>query len=64
MSTYVSQNEDHRAPTTTHRYGERRQLRGVANMTRKGEIDFLRIAEEIQLRPEVDVYPLDQVNRA
>jgi propanol-preferring alcohol dehydrogenase len=44
-------------------WGER-QLRSVANMTRQDGIDFLRIAEEIQLRPEVDLYPIDQINHA
>ncbi len=44
-------------------WGER-QLRSVANMTRQDGRDFLRIAEEIQLKPQVDIYSLDQVNQA
>jgi len=44
-------------------WGER-QIRSVANMTRDDARDFLRIAAEIQLRPQVTVFPLDQANEA
>ncbi|HEY1262434.1 MAG TPA: zinc-dependent alcohol dehydrogenase family protein [Terriglobales bacterium] len=44
-------------------WGER-QLRSVANMTRDDARDFLKLAAEIQLRPKVTAYPLDQVNEA
>lgn len=44
-------------------WGER-QIRSVANMTRADACDFLRIAGEIGIRPNVTVYPLDQVNEA
>jgi propanol-preferring alcohol dehydrogenase len=44
-------------------WGER-QIRSVANMTRADARDFLRIAGEIGIRPNVTVYPLDQVNEA
>jgi alcohol dehydrogenase, propanol-preferring len=44
-------------------WGER-QLRSVANMTRQDGRDFLRIAEEIQLTPPVQTFPLAQVNQA
>jgi len=44
-------------------WGER-QLRSVANMTRSDARDFLRIAAEIGLRPEVTTFPLDQANQA
>lgn len=44
-------------------WGER-QLRSVANMTRSDARDFLQIAAEINLRPKVTVFPLDQANEA
>jgi propanol-preferring alcohol dehydrogenase len=44
-------------------WGER-QLRSVANMTRADARDFLQIAAEINLRPKVTVFPLDQANEA
>lgn len=44
-------------------WGER-QLRSVTNMTRDDARDFLRIADEIRLRPEVTAFPLDQANEA
>ncbi len=44
-------------------WGER-QLRSVANMTRSDARDFLQIAAEIGLRPQVTVFPLDQANEA
>ena len=44
-------------------WGER-QLRSVANMTRSDARDFLQIAAEINLRPKVTTFPLDQANEA
>ena len=44
-------------------WGER-QLRSVTNMTRVDARDFLQIAAEIGLRPQVTVFPLDQANVA
>jgi len=44
-------------------WGER-QLRSVANMTRADARDFLQIAAEINLRPRVTVFPLEQANEA
>ncbi len=44
-------------------WGER-QLRSVANMTRADARDFLQIAAQINLRPRVTVFPLDQANEA
>ena len=44
-------------------WGER-QIRSVANMTRNDARDFLQIAAEINLRPKITVFPLDQVNEA
>ncbi len=44
-------------------WGER-QIRSVTNMTRADARDFLKIATEINLRPKVTVFPLDQANEA
>jgi propanol-preferring alcohol dehydrogenase len=44
-------------------WGER-QIRSVANMTRRDARDFLQTAAEIGLRPKVTVFPLDQANQA
>lgn len=44
-------------------WGER-QLRSVTNMTRSDARDFLQIAGEIALRPQVTVFPLDRANDA
>ncbi len=44
-------------------WGER-QIRSVANMTRADARDFLRLAAEIRLTPQVTVFPLDQANQA
>jgi len=44
-------------------WGER-QLRSVANMTRSDAADFLDLAAEIGLKPQVTVFPLDQANEA
>ncbi len=44
-------------------WGER-QLRSVANMTRQDGRDLLRVAEQIQLTPPVQTFPLEQVNQA
>jgi propanol-preferring alcohol dehydrogenase len=44
-------------------WGER-QLRSVTNMTRSDARDFLQIASEINLRPKVTAFPLDQANEA
>ena len=44
-------------------WGER-QMRSVANMTREDGRDFLRVAEEIQLKASVETFPLEQINQA
>lgn len=44
-------------------WGER-QIRSVANLTRQDAVDFLRVAGEIGIRPEVVAYSLDEVNEA
>jgi propanol-preferring alcohol dehydrogenase len=44
-------------------WGER-QIRSVANMTRDDARDFLAVAADIGLRPNVTAFPLDQANEA
>lgn len=44
-------------------WGER-QIRSVTNMTRQDGRDFLRVAAEIGLKPEVQTFALEQVNEA
>lgn len=44
-------------------WGER-QIRSVTNMTRADARDFLHLAAEIKLQPEVTSFPLDQANEA
>jgi len=44
-------------------WGER-QIRSVANMTRADARDFLQLAGEIGIKPQVQVFPLDQANDA
>ncbi len=44
-------------------WGER-QIRSVANMTRADARDFLALAAEINLKPKVTVFSLDQANEA
>ncbi len=44
-------------------WGER-QIRSVANMTRDDARDFLQLAGEIGITPQVQVFPLDQANEA
>ncbi len=44
-------------------WGER-QIRSVANMTRQDARDFLAIAQELKLRPQVAVFSLEDANKA
>jgi propanol-preferring alcohol dehydrogenase len=44
-------------------WGER-QLRSVANMTRQDARDFLQLAHDLKIRPEVVAFPLADANRA
>jgi propanol-preferring alcohol dehydrogenase len=44
-------------------WGER-QIRSVANMTRQDARDFLKIAHDLDIRPQVTVFPLEEANRA
>jgi alcohol dehydrogenase, propanol-preferring len=44
-------------------WGER-QIRSVANMTRQDARDFLQLAAEIGIKPQVQIFSLDQANQA
>jgi propanol-preferring alcohol dehydrogenase len=44
-------------------WGER-QIRSVANMTRQDARDFLQLATQIDIQPQVQTFPLDQANEA
>jgi propanol-preferring alcohol dehydrogenase len=44
-------------------WGER-QIRSVANMTRQDARDFLKIAHDLRIRPNVKVFSLDEANQA
>ncbi|HEX3373205.1 MAG TPA: zinc-dependent alcohol dehydrogenase family protein [Edaphobacter sp.] len=44
-------------------WGER-QIRSVANMTRNDARDYLALAAEIKIKPQVQIFPLDQANQA
>ncbi|HTC76116.1 MAG TPA: zinc-dependent alcohol dehydrogenase family protein [Edaphobacter sp.] len=44
-------------------WGER-QIRSVANMTRQDARDYLRLAAEIKIKPQVQTFRLDQANQA
>ena len=44
-------------------WGER-QIRSVANMTRQDARDYLQLAAEINIKPQVQTFPLDHANEA
>jgi propanol-preferring alcohol dehydrogenase len=44
-------------------WGER-QIRSVANMTRNDARDYLQLAAEIGIKPQVNIFPLNQSNEA
>jgi propanol-preferring alcohol dehydrogenase len=44
-------------------WGER-QIRSVANMTRQDARDFLKIAHDLNMRPRVTAFSLDDANQA
>jgi alcohol dehydrogenase, propanol-preferring len=44
-------------------WGER-QIRSVANMTRQDARDFLAVAQELKIHPQVVVFPLQDANKA
>ena len=41
-----------------------KEIKSVANITRKDVVDFLEIAAGIPLKPEIQVYPFEQANQA
>ncbi|MDH7513096.1 MAG: zinc-dependent alcohol dehydrogenase family protein [Clostridiales bacterium] len=41
-----------------------KEIRSVANVTRADVAEFLELAAEIPLKPEVEVYPLEEANKA
>ncbi len=41
-----------------------KEIKSVANVTRKDIVDFLKIAEKIPIRPEVQEYSLEDANKA
>jgi propanol-preferring alcohol dehydrogenase len=44
-------------------YGER-TMRSVANYTRQDAVEFLRLAVEVPVRTQIEVYPLEEANAA
>jgi propanol-preferring alcohol dehydrogenase len=44
-------------------WGER-QIRSVANMTRKDATDFIQLAHDLKITPRVTIFPLAQANDA
>ncbi len=47
----------------THLWMEK-EIKSVANVARRDVIEFLRLAAEIPIKPEVQTYPLEEANRA
>jgi propanol-preferring alcohol dehydrogenase len=41
-----------------------KEIKSVANVTRADVAEFLKLAAEIPIRPEVELYPLEEANRA
>ena len=41
-----------------------RQVRSVANLTRRDGLEFLKLAPEVGIRPEVESFPLERANEA
>ena len=52
-----------RCDYTTHLWMEK-EIKSVANVTRRDVIEFLKVAAEIPIRPEIQEYPLEDANRA
>jgi len=47
----------------THLWMEK-EIKSVANVTRADVSEFLKLAAEIPIRPEAEIYPLEEANRA
>lgn len=43
---------------------QEKEIKSVANVTRRDVADFLSLAAQIPIRPEVQVYPLTAANEA
>jgi len=43
---------------------QEKEIKSVANITRKDVAEFLQLAAELQIRPDIELYPLEQANRA
>ena len=43
---------------------QEKQIQSVANVTRRDVREFLALAAEIPIRPEIQEYPLEEANRA
>lgn len=41
-----------------------KEIKSVANVARRDVVEFLALAAQIPIRPEVEVFPLDEANRA
>jgi len=48
---------------TIHLWGEK-EVKSVANTTRRDIEEFLRVAAEIPIKPEVNIFGLEEVNKA
>jgi propanol-preferring alcohol dehydrogenase len=51
-------------PTNDRLLWPERQLRSITNMTRADARDFLQVASEIGLEPQMTLFPLDQAKEA
>jgi propanol-preferring alcohol dehydrogenase len=45
-------------------FWQEKELKSVANVTRRDVVDFLHIAEKMAIKPEVEIYPFVEANRA
>ena len=59
----VDKHELLRLDYATHLWMER-EIKSVANVTRRDVREFLALAAEVPIRPEVQLYPLEEANRA
>jgi propanol-preferring alcohol dehydrogenase len=41
-----------------------KEVKSVANITRQDVIEFLKLANKIPIKPEVEIYPFDKANEA
>lgn len=43
---------------------QEKEIKSVANITRKDVAEFLQLAAELQIKPDIELYPLEEANRA